>query len=150
MKSRLLFKKTANFTGKLLKNYKWLECKIFRILLKHINDHLLVIFNLHEYNFNKLSIKLRTENQSKVSYCCGILDFFSNHLKYYFSTLRFLCRCTLWFIYVCYQLRDAIMYFQKVDMLVTRLVSSWVSEWEGGWVREWVSEWMSECVSELV
>ena len=28
----------ANFTGQLLKNYKWLECKIFRTLLKHISD----------------------------------------------------------------------------------------------------------------
>ena len=36
LKSRLLFKKIANFTGKLLQNCKQLECKIFRILLKHL------------------------------------------------------------------------------------------------------------------
>ena len=36
LKSRLLFK--------LLQNYKQLECKIFRILLKHESDHLSVLF----------------------------------------------------------------------------------------------------------
>ena len=43
-KSRLLFKKIANFTGKLLQNYKLLECEILMILLKHISDHLSVLF----------------------------------------------------------------------------------------------------------
>ena len=36
LKSRLFFKKIANFTCKLLKNYKNLECKIFKILLKQL------------------------------------------------------------------------------------------------------------------
>ena len=40
---RILFKKIANFTGKLLQNYKYFECKIFRILFKHISDHLSVL-----------------------------------------------------------------------------------------------------------
>ena len=44
--SRLLFKKIANFTGKLLQNYKWLEYKIFGILSKQVSDHLSVIFKL--------------------------------------------------------------------------------------------------------
>ena len=43
-KKVVLSKKIANFTGKLLQNYKELECEIFRILLKHENDHLLVLF----------------------------------------------------------------------------------------------------------
>ena len=36
----LLLKKIANFTGKLLQNYKYLEYEIFRIDLKHVSDHL--------------------------------------------------------------------------------------------------------------
>ena len=41
LKSRLLFKKIANFTSTLLQNnYKYLECEIFRILLKYASDHL--------------------------------------------------------------------------------------------------------------
>ena len=42
---RLLFRKLVNFTGELLQNYKWLECEIFRILLKHVSDHLSVLFH---------------------------------------------------------------------------------------------------------
>ena len=34
----------ANFMGKLLQNYKYLQCKTFRILFKHISDHLSVFF----------------------------------------------------------------------------------------------------------
>ena len=37
-------KKIANFTDKLLQNYKSLECEFFRILLKHVSDHLLMLF----------------------------------------------------------------------------------------------------------
>ena len=44
LKSRLLFKKIANFTGELLQNYEQLECKIFRIVLKHVRDNLSVLF----------------------------------------------------------------------------------------------------------
>ena len=44
LKSRLLFKKIANFTDKLLQNYKLLEWETFRIFLKHVNDHLPVLF----------------------------------------------------------------------------------------------------------
>ena len=40
---RILFKKIANFTGKLLQNYKYFECKIFRILFRHVSDHLSVL-----------------------------------------------------------------------------------------------------------
>ena len=41
LKSRLLFKKIANFMTTLLQNnYKYLECEIFRILLKYASDHL--------------------------------------------------------------------------------------------------------------
>ena len=32
--------KIANFTGKLLPNYKQLKCEIFRIHLKHVSDHI--------------------------------------------------------------------------------------------------------------
>ena len=32
-------KKIANLTGKLPESYKYLECKIFRILLKYVTDH---------------------------------------------------------------------------------------------------------------
>ena len=45
------FKKKVNFKGKLLKHYKQLECKMFRILLKHVSDHLSVLFNWHDYTF---------------------------------------------------------------------------------------------------
>ena len=44
LKSRLLFKKIANFTSKLVQNYKWLECEIFRIFLKDVSEHLSVLF----------------------------------------------------------------------------------------------------------
>ena len=44
LKSKLRFNKIANFTGKLLQNYKYLEREIFRILLKNISDHLSVLF----------------------------------------------------------------------------------------------------------
>ena len=44
LKSKLLFKNVANFTGKLLQNFKKMECEIFRILLKHVNGHLSVLF----------------------------------------------------------------------------------------------------------
>ena len=44
-KGRLLFKKIADFTG-LLQNYRYLECEIFRILLKHLSDSLSVLFQL--------------------------------------------------------------------------------------------------------
>ena len=44
LKCRLLFNKITNFTGKLQENYKWLECEIFKILLKHVSDHLSVLF----------------------------------------------------------------------------------------------------------
>ena len=37
------FQKTANFTGKLLQNYKSSECEIFRILLKHLSNHLSIL-----------------------------------------------------------------------------------------------------------
>ena len=40
----LLFKKIANVTGKLLQNYKELECEICRILFKHAMDSLSVFF----------------------------------------------------------------------------------------------------------
>ena len=43
LKSRLVFKKVPGFTGKLLQNHKWLECKIIRILLKRVSDHLSVL-----------------------------------------------------------------------------------------------------------
>ena len=36
VKSRLLFKKMADFTGKLKQNFKYLQCKVFKMLLmKH-------------------------------------------------------------------------------------------------------------------
>ena len=38
LKSKLLFKKIENFTGKLLPNYKQLECEVFRILLIYISN----------------------------------------------------------------------------------------------------------------
>ena len=44
LKSRLLFEIIANFAGKLLQNYKQLEYKAFRILLKNVTDDLLVLF----------------------------------------------------------------------------------------------------------
>ena len=44
LKSSLLFKKKANLTGKLLQNYKYLECENFRIILKHASNHLSVLF----------------------------------------------------------------------------------------------------------
>ena len=51
LKSRLLFKKTANFTDKLLQNDKQLECEIFRIFLKHIVIIYQCFFNLHDCTF---------------------------------------------------------------------------------------------------
>ena len=40
LKSRILFKKIANFTGKLLQNCKQLACENFGILFRHVSDHL--------------------------------------------------------------------------------------------------------------
>ena len=47
--SRLLFKKIANFKGKLLENYKQMECEIFKILLKYVSDHLSVLLTIFAY-----------------------------------------------------------------------------------------------------
>ena len=44
LKSWLLFKKTANFKGKLLQTYKQLECRIFKVLLKYVSGHFLALF----------------------------------------------------------------------------------------------------------
>ena len=44
LKRRLLFKKTANFRGKLLQNYKQLECKNFKVVLKYVNRLFSVFF----------------------------------------------------------------------------------------------------------
>ena len=44
LKSRLLFKKIANVRGKLLQNYKELECEICSIVFKHAMDSLSVFF----------------------------------------------------------------------------------------------------------
>ena len=44
VKGSLLFQKIANFTGKLLQNYMYVECEIFGILLKHVSDHLSVLY----------------------------------------------------------------------------------------------------------
>ena len=49
LKSRLLFKKIVNFTAKLQQNYKYLECEISRIVLKHVSDR--CFFNLHDCTF---------------------------------------------------------------------------------------------------
>ena len=38
--------KIAHFTGKVLQNYKWFECEIFKILLKHVSNHLSVLLQL--------------------------------------------------------------------------------------------------------
>ena len=46
-KSRLLFKKIAHFTSKLLQNYKYLEWEIFRVHLKHASNHLSVFFSIY-------------------------------------------------------------------------------------------------------
>ena len=37
-------RKKADFASKLLQNFKQFECEIFRILLKHVSDHLSVLF----------------------------------------------------------------------------------------------------------
>ena len=44
LKSRLFFKKIANFTGKVPQNHKYLECETFIILFKHVCDQLSVLF----------------------------------------------------------------------------------------------------------
>ena len=51
LKSRLLLKKIANFTDKLLQNNKQSECKIFRIPLNHVSDDLSVLFQFEQLNF---------------------------------------------------------------------------------------------------
>ena len=73
LKRRLLFKKIANFTGQLLQNYKWLECKIFRILLKQAGDHLSALFQfawLYFFNLHDGTFKLNFWNVSKESLLC--------------------------------------------------------------------------------
>ena len=47
VKSSLLFKKNANFTGKWLEKYKDLECEIFRVILSYKQKHLGRFSNLH-------------------------------------------------------------------------------------------------------
>ena len=39
LKSKLLFKKIANFMGKLLQDYKEFKCEILGILLKHVSNN---------------------------------------------------------------------------------------------------------------
>ena len=46
LKSRLLFKKIANFTGELLQNYKQLECELFRVFLKHVKQSIIHAFSI--------------------------------------------------------------------------------------------------------
>ena len=61
LKSRLLFKKKANLTGKLLQNCKYLECENFRIILKHAN--------LDDCAFNKYGQRrsiMTTKNYKKL------------------------------------------------------------------------------------
>ena len=41
---RILFQEIVNFTSKLLQNYKFLEYENFRILLKHVSNHLSGLF----------------------------------------------------------------------------------------------------------
>ena len=43
---RLSLKKIANFTGKLLQNYKSLKCEIFKILLKHCKRPFISAFSI--------------------------------------------------------------------------------------------------------
>ena len=42
--NKATFSKITNFTVKLLQSYKKLECEVFRLLLKHVKDHLSVLF----------------------------------------------------------------------------------------------------------
>ena len=44
LKSRLLFEEIANFTSKLLQNYKKWKCESFRILFKGVGKRLSVLF----------------------------------------------------------------------------------------------------------
>ena len=44
LKSRLLFNKIADFTGKLLQNYEQIESEILGMLWKHVSGHLSVLF----------------------------------------------------------------------------------------------------------
>ena len=44
LKSRLLFNKIADFTGKLLQNYEKIESEILGMLWKHVSGHLSVLF----------------------------------------------------------------------------------------------------------
>ena len=71
LKSRLLFKKIANFTGRLFRNYKQFECEIYRILLKNVSDHLSVLLQftrLYLYGSKNLlpciSLHSRSSHQS--------------------------------------------------------------------------------------
>ena len=43
-KKQAIFEKIANFVNKLRQNYKQLECELFMVLLKHVSDHLVVLF----------------------------------------------------------------------------------------------------------
>ena len=51
LKIRLLFKKIADFTDKLLQNQKQVECEVFRILLKHVMIVYQCFFYLHDCTF---------------------------------------------------------------------------------------------------
>ena len=42
--NKATFSKITNFTVKLLQSYKNLECGVFRLFLKHVKDHLSVLF----------------------------------------------------------------------------------------------------------
>ena len=44
LKGRLAFKKITYFAGKLLQSYKYLECEVFRILMKQWSYYLSVLF----------------------------------------------------------------------------------------------------------
>ena len=59
LKSRLLLKKMTNFKGKLLQNYKQLECEIFRMLVIYQ-----CFFNLHKCNFKSYISVVHTKTHS--------------------------------------------------------------------------------------
>ena len=57
LKSSLLFKKNANFTGDYLENYKDLECEVFRVMLSYKHEHIGRFSNLHWYTFKTIACR---------------------------------------------------------------------------------------------
>ena len=65
LKSSLLFKKSANFMGKKLKNFQDKEREIFRVLFLYEAEHIVKFSNLYQCTFNYEKLFFQTSENYK-------------------------------------------------------------------------------------